>query len=145
MAAPAITFHFQHPSFRLKNRNAIREWIAACALAEGHSIAGIHFQFCTDDHMLLMNKQYLQHDYLTDILTFEDRSSQGLCGDILISIDRVRDNAKQLKTNTLNELHRVIAHGVLHLMGYEDGTPKTQQAMRTQENNWLDHRTFLTT
>ena len=93
MAPEAISFQFQHPTFRLRHRSAIRAWIHACAAQEGAQIGSLRFLFCDDGHMLVANRQFLDHDYLTDILTFPDRSAQGIAGDILISVDRTRDNA----------------------------------------------------
>lgn len=140
MAEKVITFHFQHPSFQLKERTAIREWLHRCVRLSGQTIAGLHYQFCTDAFMLEANKQYLAHDYLTDILTFENRSTQGISGDILISVDRVRENAKTHGTNVRDELHRVIAHGALHLLGYPDKTDAEAAHMRKKEENWLQMR-----
>ncbi len=142
MAEKTITFHFQHPTFRLRHRSHIRAWLDRCASMDGHKLHGIHYQFCTDGYMLEANRQFLAHDYLTDILTFPMPSAAGIAGDILISIDRVRDNAKTLNHNTLDELHRVMAHGVLHLLGHNDATDEEQSTMRHQEDRWLDHRAF---
>jgi len=140
MAEKVITFHFQHPSFQLKERTAIREWLHRCVRISGQTIAGLHYQFCTDAFMLEANKQYLEHDYLTDILTFENRSTQGISGDILISVDRVRDNAKTHGSSIRDELHRVIAHGALHLLGYPDKTDTEAAHMRKMEELWLQMR-----
>ena len=87
--------------------------------------------------MLAMNQLHLAHDYYTDILTFPMPSAQGLSADIVISVDRTRDNAKTLNTNPLDELHRVMAHGVLHLTGLRDDTEIAKQTMRAAENQWL--------
>jgi len=142
MAPEAISFQFQHPTFRLRHRSAIRAWIHACAAQEGAQIGSLRFLFCDDGHMLVANRQFLDHDYLTDILTFPDRSAQGIAGDILISVDRTRDNANTLSINPLDELHRVIAHGVLHLIGFDDHTPSDKSTMRSKEDFWLTQRRF---
>lgn len=139
----AITFQFQHPTFRLKSRQAIRQWLIGCIQDAGSSIAGLHFSFCTDDFIQEANRQYLDHDYQTDILTFPYPSANGVSGDILISIDRIRDNAKHHRTKVLDETHRVMAHGALHLLGHEDSTSEQERAMRTLEDQWLLKRTFL--
>lgn len=135
-----ISFHFQHPSFRLRHRQLLRQWLLRCTHAEGQGIASLRYLFCTDAHILEANKQFLQHDYYTDILTFGDHSAAGISGDILISIDRVRDNAKTHGTKPIDELHRVMSHGALHLLGHSDHTPEQQQAMRTKEDAWLAQR-----
>ena len=142
MALEAITFQFQHPTFRLRHRSAIRAWIHHCVAHEGAQIGSLRFLFCDDTYMLDANRQFLDHDYLTDILTFPDHSAKGICGDILISIDRTRDNAKTLNHSPLDELHRVISHGVLHLLGFDDHTPSDQHTMRSKEDHWLTQRTF---
>ena len=87
------------------------------------------------------NRQFLDHDYYTDILTFPGHSSQGLSGDILISIDRVRDNARTMNHPPKHELARVMAHGILHLIGYRDDTDEHREEMRQAENRWI-HRRF---
>ena len=90
--------------------------------------------------MLAMNQLHLDHDYYTDILTFPMPSSQGLSADIVISVDRTRDNAKTLRIKPLDELHRVMAHGVLHLTGLRDDTATAKQTMREAETQWLSMR-----
>jgi rRNA maturation RNase YbeY len=142
METKVITFHFQHPTFQLKERTAIRQWLNACVTKSGEHIAELNYQFCTDSFMHEANKQFLSHDYLTDILTFETRSTHGISGDILISIDRVRDNARSHKTRVRDELHRVMAHGALHLLGYPDKSALEAKAMRTREDQWLHWRSF---
>lgn len=140
MAEKPITFHFQHPTFRLRKRHAIRAWLEAATATEGQAVASLRYLFCTDAFMLEHNQQFLQHDYFTDILTFPDFASGGLAGDILISIDRVKDNALHLGTTFTQELHRVIAHGALHLCGINDKNAKEQRIMRAKEETWLGLR-----
>lgn len=142
MAEQRISFHFQHPTFRLPQRKLVRQWLHACAQTESQTIGSLRFMFCTDAYIHEANVQFLQHDYLTDILTFPDHSSQGIAGDILISIDRVRENARVHGVTVPHELHRVIAHGALHLMGYDDKDSEQQQAMRAKEDAWLHHRSI---
>ena len=142
MAPESISFQFQHPSFRLRHRRSVRSWLQACAQAEGATLSSLNFLFCDDEHMLAANRQFLSHDYLTDILTFPSQSSKGLSGDIMISVDRTRDNAKQLSLKPLDELHRVMSHGILHLIGYDDHTSEQRTRMREQEEIWLARRTF---
>jgi len=90
--------------------------------------------------MLALNQLHLDHDYYTDILTFPMPSAKGISADIVISVDRTRDNAKTLNTKPLDELHRVMAHGVLHLTGYRDDTATAKQTMRNAETLWLSMR-----
>lgn len=142
MAEERITFHFQHPTFRLNQRRLIRQWLHDCAQHESQTVGSLRFMFCTDAYIHEANLQFLQHDYLTDIITFPDQSSFGIAGDILISVDRVRENAKTRRIPVLDELHRVIAHGALHLLGYDDKEPHQQDAMRAQEDAWLQRRNF---
>lgn len=145
MGAVDITFQFQHPRFRLQHRRAIRSWLLSCVHQIGQNVSGLHYSFCTDEFIQEANRQYLDHDYQTDILTFPYPSSKGISGDVLISIDRVRDNAKFHRTSVLDETHRVMAHGALHLLGYQDTTTEEQQSMRLLEETWLSKRTFLST
>lgn len=142
MAEESISFQFQHPTFRLRHRSTVRLWLQSCSHAEGKAIAALHFLFCDDPYMLEANRQFLSHDYLTDILTFPSHSAQGLSGDVLISVDRTRDNAKHLTTRPIDELHRVMAHGVLHLIGYNDHSAEEKELMRSKEDTWLAQRTF---
>jgi probable rRNA maturation factor len=132
-----IAFQVQDVQFTLKNKQVIRQWIAEVAANEGFSIAPINYIFCSDAHLLDMNKQFLNHNYFTDIITFDYTEGKRLSGDIFISIDRVADNAKTYKTTFEVELHRVIIHGVLHLMGYKDITPADEKKMRSKENSAL--------
>ena len=132
-----IAFQVQDVQFTLKNKQVIRQWIAEVAANEGFSIAPINYIFCSDAHLLDMNKQFLNHNYFTDIITFDYTEGQRLSGDIFISIDRVADNAKTYKTTFEAELHRVMVHGVLHLMGYKDKTPADEKKMRSKENSAL--------
>jgi len=138
-----ISFLFHLTPFRLRQRQAVRDWLARCVHQEGKRVEELNYMFSTDDYVLSMNEAHLNHSYFTDILTFPTPSGQGICGDILISIDRTRDNAKHLKTNPLDELHRVMAHGALHLIGYNDDSESNKKEMRHREDQWLSQRSFL--
>ena len=144
-ASGTITFQFLNTPFRLAQRDAVRRWISNCLLLSGHRVGELNFLFPNDEEMLSMNRAHLDHDYYTDILTFPTSSAKGLSADIVISIDRTRENAKTLNSKPLDELHRVIAHGVLHLTGLEDDTEEAKIIMRATEDEWLAQRTFLTT
>jgi rRNA maturation RNase YbeY len=129
-----ISFRLQDVKFTLKDKQVLRNWVALVASNEGFSIAPINYVFCSDGHLLEMNKQFLNHNYFTDIITFDYTEGKRLSGDIFISIDRVADNAKTYKSTFECELHRVMIHGVLHLMGYKDKTPADEKKMRQKEN-----------
>jgi rRNA maturation RNase YbeY len=144
-ASGTITFQFLNTPFRLAQRDAVRRWIFDCLLLSGHRVGELNFFFTNDEEMLSMNRAHLDHNYYTDILTFPTSSAKGLSADIVISIDRTRENAKTLNSKPLDELHRVIAHGVLHLTGLEDDTEEAKIIMRATEDEWLAQRTFLTT
>lgn len=138
----AIHFHQEDVAYRLRDIRKIREWIAACTKREKFTVGELTYVLCSDDYLLEMNQKYLQHDTLTDIITFDYTEGNLLGADIFISIDRVRDNAKDFKVTFKDELHRVMIHGVLHLMGYKDKTKKDKAAMRAQEDNCLSLRKF---
>ena len=98
--------------------------------------------FCSDEHLLEMNRSYLEHDYYTDIITFDYVEENVVSGDLFISIDRVRDNAKTLGQSVREELHRVMVHGLLHLLGYHDKSKEEQVEMRSKEDYYLTLRNF---
>lgn len=98
----------------------------------------ITFIFCSDKYLLEINKEYLQHDYYTDVITFDYSENNIISGDIFISIDRVKENADTYKVSFENELYRVMLHGVLHLVGYNDKTKEEQKIMRQKEDEYLN-------
>ncbi len=133
--AAQINFFKEGVTFRLSKADDLKKWISSVAKKEKHGIGEINFIFCTDAFLRKMNKQYLQHDYNTDIITFDNsEETKTISGDIFISIDRVRVNAKEFKTTFDDELHRVMVHGVLHLLGYDDKTEKLKKEMRKMED-----------
>jgi rRNA maturation RNase YbeY len=134
---PTISFYNHHIRFTLKNKIKIRKWIMGCATAEQREIGEISYLFSNDDYVLEANQQYLHHDYLTDILTFDYCEGNILQGDIIISIDRIKDNAKRFGVSMENELLRVIIHGILHLCGYKDKTKKEAAIMHSKEDEYL--------
>jgi rRNA maturation RNase YbeY len=134
----SILFFHEDTTFRLKDRTIVRAWLKKVAKKEGYSILGLNYIFCSDEYLLQINKDFLEHDYYTDIITFDQSEVKGkMEGDIFISIDRVKDNAKTEGTTFTEELHRVLAHGVLHLTGYKDKTPKDAKKMRAKEEEAL--------
>ncbi len=120
-----------------KNRTEIRTWITKSIKKEGYKLGELSFNFCSDEELLKINIEHLNHDFYTDIITFELNEDDVIIGDIYISIDRVKDNAKQQGTTYTNELMRVLIHGVLHLCGYKDKTKKDAALMREKEDYYL--------
>jgi len=139
-ATSPINFFNENIEFTLRNKNSIRSWLLLCVEAESEKLDEINFIFCSDKYLRKINKQYLNHDYFTDIITFplSDKGAKQISGDIFISIERVRENAKTYRVNTNEELHRVMAHGLLHLCGYGDKSEKEVKIMRRMENKWLE-------
>lgn len=140
----AILFFTEDIKFTLQRKNAIRSWLHDLVQSERYQLNHLNFIFCSDKFLHKINLQYLNHDNYTDIITFDNSNSKGTVeGDIFISIQRVKENAKTLKINFSDELQRVMAHGVLHLCGYKDKTPKAKQAMTGKEDYYLSLRPFL--
>lgn len=113
-------------------------WIKEVAHLSKKKVDEIAYIFCSDEKILEINKQYLQHDYYTDIITFDYSEGNTISGDIFISVDTVRSNSEKYGTAYNEELHRVIIHGILHLCGYKDKTPEEEQTMREKENEALN-------
>jgi rRNA maturation RNase YbeY len=111
----------------------VSRWIRAVAADYGFSVGQIHYIFCSDERELEVNRQFLGHDYYTDVITFDYTSGQTLNGDIFISLDTVRSNAEMVGASFEHELHRIIIHGVLHLTGQGDKTPETKVQMTEKE------------
>ena len=128
-----IDYHYE-TGFSLNDETYYSEWIARILDAEGRTHKQIDYIFCGDDYLLDINKKYLKHDTYTDIITFDYSNSGELVGDVFISVDRVQENASDLKIDFQEELLRVMAHGVLHLLGYNDKTDKDKEVMREKEN-----------
>jgi probable rRNA maturation factor len=133
-----IYFFFQHPT-TLRNRNNLKACITNLFKKEKQALESLNFVFTNDEELLTINQQYLKHDYYTDIITFDlAAKGQPTQGDVYISVERVKDNARQLGVSFYKELHRVIFHGALHLCGYGDKTVKEEKKMREMENKYLD-------
>lgn len=133
-----VTFHQQNIQSKLSNRKALKLFIQNLFTHEKRNLKKLDYIFCTDSFLLDMNQQYLKHHYFTDIISFNlSEHAESIVGEIYISIDRVQENAIQFKTSYVQELHRVIFHGALHLCGYEDKTKKDQSLMRKKENFYL--------
>ena len=119
------------------DQQRVAAWIRAVAASYGKRVGEIAYIFCSDERILEVNRQYLQHDYYTDIITFDYCRGNRLDGDLVISLDTVRSNARQLGTDYDTELHRVIVHGVLHLCGINDKGPGERELMEAAENRAL--------
>ncbi len=133
-----ISFHSENIPFLLKNKKSYKQWLISIISNEQKTIGDISIIFCTDDFLLEINKTYLSHDYYTDVITFNYNEDNIVSGDIFISIDRVKENSSQFSDKFENELKRVMVHGVLHLLGYEDKSPKQEKAMRKREDEALN-------
>ncbi len=142
MATKDISFFSEDIVFNFSQKQKIREWINKAVREEGFKrVSELNFIFCSDNYLLDINKQYLDHDTYTDIVTFDSSEKEGvIAGDIFISVDRVRENALKFSVSEIDELHRVIIHGVLHLCGYRDKKKEEKALMRKKENEYLDKR-----
>lgn len=134
---PAIHFHSEDIEFDLPKQDALQQWIETVIRRESGILQQLTFIFCSDHYLHALNVEYLQHDDLTDVITFPYQKPPHIEGDIFISIDRVRDNAASFGTSFEQELHRVMIHGVLHLCGYADKTPEAQKIMTAKEDEAL--------
>jgi rRNA maturation RNase YbeY len=132
-----IEFHSEDVDFELPDENRIRHWIETTIQAEGKNLQTITCIFCSDAYLLDLNLEYLHHDTLTDIITFQYSKLPDVEGDIFISIERVRENALTYEVRFEEELRRVIIHGVFHLCGYSDKTPEDKAQMTQKENEAL--------
>jgi len=131
-----IEFNYE-TDFKLKNEGAIQKWISKCIDARGFTEGELNYIFCDDEYLLKLNVEFLKHDTLTDIISFDYTLGKLISGDIFISVERVQENAKIFTQTLENELNRIIIHGVLHYMGYKDKTEEAKSEMRTQENLFL--------
>ena len=140
---PVIRFFEEDIAYKLKNKTAVKHWIADTIRAEGYQLKELTYIFCSDAYLLQINQQYLDHDTFTDIITFDNSDiASVIVGDIFISIERVRENALAFDIAETDELHRVIIHGALHLVGYTDKTVVTKQKMTQKEDFYLNKRSF---
>ena len=117
-------------------------WIRSVASTYGKKVGDVNYIFCNDERILEVNREYLQHDYYTDIITFDYTTRTRVNGDIFISLDTVQSNAEQVGATFLHELHRIIIHGLLHLTGQADKTPETKAQMTAKEEDALQKLNF---
>lgn len=133
----AISFSNQNIDFSLPDQNRVKEWISTLIKRHGMSVGNIGYLFCDDSFLLEANNKYLNHDTLTDIITFDYVNGNLVSGDIMISVERVSDNSVTFGVPFTDELHRVIIHGVLHLLGLGDKTDDEARIMRQREDEAL--------
>ncbi|MEY3195404.1 MAG: hypothetical protein RIQ78_1501 [Bacteroidota bacterium] len=131
-----IAFHFEDVTFELPDEQKLVSWLTSIAEQEEKALEEVNFIFCSDEHLRGINVEYLDHDYYTDVITFP-YAHDAVHGDVFISADRVRDNAAAQGVSFENELCRIMAHGVLHLAGYEDKTPEKKAQMTLREDFFL--------
>jgi len=132
-----VYFFFDNVSLNLRSRNKIKAAVEFLFKSERKSLASLNYIFCSDEKLLSINRDYLKHDYYTDIVTFDLSEGPDITGEIYISVDRVRDNARQFGFTITDELLRVIFHGALHLCGYRDNTQALKNKMRAKEDHYL--------
>ena len=143
MSQLPIHFFLEDISFTLKQKGLIRSWVKNTIVEEGFKLKELNFIFCSDNYLLSMNQDYLKHDTLTDIITFDNSEQKRvIVGDIFISLERIRENAQRFNVTSESELHRVMIHGTLHLLGYADKGKEAKALMTSKEDLYLSKRTF---
>ena len=141
MTQPVIDFETEDIHFELTNYQQVSLWIKEVINRYRYKLQSLTYIFCSDEYLHKINVQYLEHDTLTDIITFDNADEDGTIeGDIFVSVERVKENAESLGISFEDELHRVMIHGVLHLMGFPDSTPQLKEAMRREEDKCLTLR-----
>lgn len=138
-----VRYFTEDTSFEFKGRALNNRWLKMVAESEIRKLGAINIIFCSDNYILDVNMKYLQHDYFTDIITFDYCEKNILSGDLFISVDSVRENAEFYGTDFKEELNRVMVHGILHLIGYDDHCEEDIKTMRSKENYYLELRSKL--
>lgn len=133
-----VQFYYSNTRFPFQDRTRLKQFIKQLFRKEGQKLEQLSYVFCTDQELHSMNQQWLDHDTLTDIITFDLSDSSMVKGEVYISIDRVKDNARAFERPFREELHRVIFHGALHLCGYKDKSKTQKEEMRRMEQKYLD-------
>ena len=135
---PKINFFTEDITFTLKQKTKIKAWIVATIDEEAYALQELNLIFCSDAYLLRINQDYLQHNDYTDVITFDNAEElKTIVGDIFISIDRIKENAKQFQSSAETELCRVMIHGTLHLLGYKDKTKAAKTQMTAKEDYYL--------
>ena len=134
---------YSETDFKIEDTMALNRWISEVVLHENHELGELTYVFCDDEYLHKLNLQFLNHDTLTDIISFDNSLGKQIHGEVYISIERVKENASIYGVAFIEELHRVIIHGVLHFCGYQDKSEKQQEVMTGKENEALGLRTFI--
>jgi probable rRNA maturation factor len=136
-----INFFTEDITYTLKHKTKIRTWIEAAIRAEGYQLEELNFILCSDEYLLRINQDFLQHDDYTDVITFDHSEAlKTIAGDIFISLERIKENAANFKLTSIDELCRVMIHGTLHLLGYKDKTKAAKTLMTAKEDFYLAQR-----
>lgn len=138
----AVSFHSEQIDFKVSDENAVAGWLQEVCISEGKTLVEVSYILCSDDYLLEMNRKYLNHDYYTDVITFDYCEADDVSGDVFISIDRVSENAENVGVSEEDELHRVMVHGLLHLLGYHDKKVIDKEQMTAKEDFYLSLRSF---
>lgn len=133
-----MIFYNYETVFSLKNEDKISDWLINVIMAEGCELMEINYIFCDDDYLLQLNVEFLKHDTLTDIISFDYSVGKSIHGDIYISVERIEDNAMDFGVTFTQELYRVMVHGILHYCGYKDKSEADAKLMRSKENDYLE-------
>jgi rRNA maturation RNase YbeY len=138
MSASSIHFFTEDINYVIKQKRLLKEWLLSVIKNENYALQELNFILCSDDYLLNLNQQYLDHDTYTDVITFDNSEQpKTVTGDIFISIDRVKENATTVKVLVNEELHRVMVHGTLHLLGYKDKSKAAKGQMTSKEDHYL--------
>ncbi len=138
----AIRYYTDSCNYRLPKKRLTSQWLTDLISSEGYLLGDINYIFCSSDRLLAMNREFLQHDYYTDVITFDYSDlieEKEISGDIFIDVDTVRDNARQFGFRSIDEMRRVVVHGVLHLCGYKDKSIAEGKKMRLMEDKYLKY------
>lgn len=138
----SVSFHSEQTHFTLSNSNEkqVAQWLDDVCLKEFKQLTELSIVFCSDDYLLKINQDFLQHDYYTDVVTFDYCIGDNISGDVFISVDRIKENAEVHNVSFEEELFRIIIHGTLHLIGYKDKTDVDKQQMTSKEDYYLSLR-----
>lgn len=138
-----IRFYQKETKFNLQYKAIVKKWIKGVVEASGKRVGDINIIFCDDESLLEINKQFLNHNYYTDIITFDYCEGVNISGELYISVDTVEANAKEYEVSFRDEMHRVIIHGILHLIGFDDHSEQQTAQMREQEDLALDQLSLV--
>jgi len=138
MSKATINFFTEDTNYTLKKKTIIKEWLKSAIASEDYQLKELNFILCSDEYLLRINQDYLNHDTYTDVITFDNsEEAKTIVGDIFISIDRIKENAAIFKFTTDQELCRVMIHGALHLLGYKDKSKAAKTLMTAREDHYL--------